>query len=189
MPTLDVDFHNGTKATLRERAAQEQGKTKPVEDVVGRAQRMDKMKDSYAEQKVHLHFPRSLYVPYSSTGHYNVEKLENRIKDQTLCRYLQSDETSRPTKQNVTSSTSQQYQNGPSSQAYHWLPTVQPPPKQHNDPPTQVNRRESTVKPNPHKQGVAVAPPPQLERDKPLLQGIIIPELWVLLIMVERKQR
>ena len=189
MPTLDVDFHNGTKATLRERAAQEQGKTKPAEDVLGRVQRMDKMKDSYAKQKVHLHFPRSLYVPYSSTGHYNVAKLDDRIKNQALSRYLQLDETSRATKQNVSSNTSQQYQNGPSSQAYHGLPTVQPPPKQHNDPPTQAYRRESTVTPNSHKQRVAVASPPQLERDKPLLQGIIIPELWVLLIMVERKQR
>jgi hypothetical protein len=193
MPTLDVDFHNGTKATLRERAAQEQDKTKPVEDVVGRVRRMDKMKHSYAELKVQLRFPRSLYVPYSTTGHYNAAKLDERIKDQALCRYLWPDETSGPTKQNVTSNTSQQYtspnQNGPSSQAHHGLPTVQPLPEQHNNPPTQATWRKRTVKPNPYKQRGAVAPPPQREQNEPYRQGIIIPELWLLLIMTGSKQR
>ena len=234
MPTLDVDFDNGTKTKLRERVAQEEcktkpeegktkpeegktkpeegkakpeegkmkpeegktkpeeGKTKPVEDdneLLGRVRRMNEMKTSYAKQKVHLHFPRSLYVPYSSTGHSDAEKLDDRIKNQALCRYLQRPEklgeTSRATKQNVTSNTGQQYtsshQNAPSSQAYYELSTVQPLSERQNDPPTQANRRGSTVKPNPQKQGVAVA--------SSRLQGIIIPELWVLLIFMEGKQR
>lgn len=176
--------------------------------------RMDEMSDSYKKQGIHLQFPRSIYEPYSSSGlsSSNMESLRHRIKNQVLCNYLQRseepDETgssgqeSRPSdaiqqdissnQNNLPSRTRRKVSTAksipkniddPNNQDFRKAGILQPPPEQHNNPPNQASRKLFRL--DRQQRTVAPASSPEQNLRKSIPQGVVISQLWVLMIFVK----
>jgi hypothetical protein len=179
-----VDFEDDTKLELREEVKRSLGQgVKPVEHDISflrHIQRID-------EVAPYLHFSRSLY---SSAGNSSELWLKHRIQHQALCLHLQklegSNDMQSAPKQIIPKSAL--YQNNSSHFGYlssqaEASPTSENP----NQPRTQPIRRPSMTHTD-SQTSEALVLSLQHEPSKLALRGLIVPQLWLLMMCTEGEQ-
>jgi hypothetical protein len=189
VPTLDVDFENDTKTKLCGETRMTLGQRKGVveyDDIS--LQHIQHMK----EMTTYLHASRSLY---SSTGGSDELRLSHRVQQQVLCLHLRKlgapKDTHSVPRQRVSDGALQQssftYANYPSSRTNRGMSKIQPSSEQHNQTSVKALRRDSTTHTNFQNQEF-LASSSQPDTTKSMLRGIVIPQLWMLIIFTKGKQ-
>ncbi len=211
MPTLDIELEDGARTMLGGQASSEVSKLEETgkndkedrthgdHDLLLHVQRMDEVNTSYSKLGIQLQSPCSIYEPHSSSGlsKFISGGLERRIMKQVLFDYLQSSKdqiANRGASKKIlphalSSQNRRKSSNASNIDGSHGRDRreslFQPSSLRQNEPGSRAEQVELASVLDSHQHRVAPASSIERKAGNSRPQGIVIAQLWMLMIYVE----